>query len=122
MSYIVQLPDNVRLFALNDDHGIEGDFLDWVKEQAEDALKNDQFIVAMTHHPIIPPSPMYELIGKGDMHRNYKEIRKQYADMGIQLMLTGHTHGRPCTLMHGRPCLMIFRSLFPVLGDSDTSI
>ncbi len=35
---------------------------------------------------------MYELIGKGDMHRNYKERRKEYADMGIQLMLTGHTH------------------------------
>ncbi len=92
MSYIVQLPDNVRLFALNDDMGIEGDFLDWVKEQAEDARKSRQFIVAMTHHPIIPPSPMYELIGKGDMHRNYKERRKEYADMGIQLMLTGHTH------------------------------
>jgi len=26
------------------------------------------------------------------MHRNYKDIRKVYADMGIQLMLTGHTH------------------------------
>ncbi len=92
MSFVVQLPDNVRLFALNDDRGIEGEFLDWVKEQAEDARKNGQFIVAMTHHPIIPPSPMYELIGKGDMHRNYKNIRKEYADMGIQLMLTGHTH------------------------------
>ncbi len=92
MSYIVQLPENVRLFALNDDVGIESDFLDWVKEQADDARKNGQFIVAMTHHPIISPSPMYELIGKGDMHRNYKDRRKEYADMGIQLMLTGHTH------------------------------
>lgn len=92
MSFIVQLPDNVRLFALNDDMGIEGEFLDWVRDQAEDARKNGQFIIAMTHHPIIPPSPMYELIGKGDMHRNYKQIRKEYADMGIQLMMTGHTH------------------------------
>ncbi len=92
MSYIVQLPDNIRLFALNDDRGIDGEMYDWVKEQAEDARKNGQFIVAMTHHPIIPPSPMYELIGKGDMHRNYKDRRREYADMGIQLMLTGHTH------------------------------
>ncbi len=92
MSFIVQLPDNIRLFALNDDMGIEGEFLDWVREQADDARKNGQFIIAMTHHPIIPPSPMYELIGKGDMHRNYKQIRKEYADMGIQLMMTGHTH------------------------------
>ena len=92
MSYVVQLPDNVRLFALNDDHGIEDGMYEWVKEQAEDARKNGQFIVAMTHHPIIPPSPMYELIGKGDMHRHYKDRRKEYADMGIQFMLTGHTH------------------------------
>ncbi len=92
MSYIVQLPDNIRLFALNDDKGIENEMYAWVKEQAEDARKNGQFIVAMTHHPIIPPSPMYELIGKGDMHRHYKDRRREYADMGIQLMLTGHTH------------------------------
>ncbi len=92
MSYIIQLPDNVRLFALNDDMGIDGNYYEWLKNQAEDARKNGQFIIAMTHHPIIPPSPMYELIGKGDMHRNYKQRRKEYADMGIQLMLTGHTH------------------------------
>lgn len=92
MSYIVQLPNNIRLFALNDDRGIEDGMYEWVKEQAEDARKNNQFIVAMTHHPIIPPSPMYELIGNGDMHRHYKERRKEYADMGIQFMLTGHTH------------------------------
>ncbi len=92
MSYIVQLSDNVRLFALNDDRGIEGEMYDWVREQAEDARKNGQFIIAMTHHPIIPPSPMYELIGKGDMHRHYKDRRKEYADIGIQLMMTGHTH------------------------------
>ncbi len=92
MSFVAQLPDNVRLFALNDDMGIEDGFLEWVNEQAEDARKNGQFIVAMTHHPIIPPSPMYELIGKGDMHRKYKDRRKEYADMGISLMLTGHTH------------------------------
>ena len=92
MSYVVQLPNNIRLFAINDDCGVEGEMYEWVKEQAEDARKNGQFIVAMTHHPIIPPSPMYELIGKGDMHRNYKDRRKEYADIGIQLMLTGHTH------------------------------
>ena len=92
MSYVVQLPNNIRLFALNDDRGVEDGMYEWVKAQAEDARKNGQFIIAMTHHPIIPPSPMYELIGKGDMHRNYKDRRKEYADMGIQFMLTGHTH------------------------------
>lgn len=92
MSYVAQLPDNIRLFALNDDKGIEDGMYEWVKDQAEDARKNGQFIIAMTHHPIIPPSPMYELIGKGDMHRHYKDRRKEYADMGIQLMMTGHTH------------------------------
>ena len=46
----------------------------------------------MTHHPLIAPSPVYALIGKNDMHGDFDIRREQYADMGIQFMLTGHTH------------------------------
>ena len=46
----------------------------------------------MTHHPLIAPSPVYELIGKGDMFGDYDIRREQFADMGINYMLTGHTH------------------------------
>ncbi len=98
MSYVVQLQEGYRLFAINDDRnltgksGISEDCYKWLSEQAEDARKNGQFILAMTHHPIIAPSPIYALIGKNDMHGDFDVRREQYADMGIQFMLTGHTH------------------------------
>ena len=66
MSYVVQLADGYRLFALNDDRNLSGksgfsdECFEWIKAQAEDARKNDQFILAMTHHPLIAPSPIYE--------------------------------------------------------------
>ncbi len=98
MSYVVQLQEGYRLFAINDDRngtgksGISDDCYKWLCEQAEDARKNGQFILAMTHHPLIAPSPIYALIGKNDMHGDFDIRREQYADMGIQFMLTGHTH------------------------------
>ncbi len=98
MSYIIQLADGYRLFALNDDtnrngkSGFSDECFEWIKEQIADAKANNQFIIAMTHHPLIAPSPMYEIIGKGDMMGDYEFRREQLADLGVQFILTGHTH------------------------------
>ena len=101
MSYVVQLADGYRLFALNDDYnyneeaggsGYSEDCMKWILEQLEDAKKNDQFVIAMTHHPMISPSPFYSIIGSGDMQRNHETTREIFADAGLQVMLTGHTH------------------------------
>ena len=98
MSYVVQLQEGYRLFAINDDcnltgkSGISDDCYAWLCEQVEDAKKNNQFMLMMTHHPLIAPSPVYALIGKNDMHGDFDIRRKQYADLGLQFVLTGHTH------------------------------
>ena len=102
MSYVVQLAPGYRLFALNDDtnykpdgergSGYSDDCMAWIMEQLEDAKKNDQFVIAMTHHPMIAPSPFYAIIGKGDMQRNHETTREIFADAGLCCMLTGHTH------------------------------
>lgn len=98
MSYVVQLNESYRLFALNDDSNLNGksgfsdDCFEWITEQAEKARKDKQFIIAMTHHPLIAPSPIYELIGKGDMLGDYKQRIEQLADIGVQFIFTGHTH------------------------------
>ena len=102
MSYVVQLAPGYRLFALNDDtnykpegergSGFSDDCMQWIMEQLEDAKKNDQFVIAMTHHPMIAPSPFYAIIGKGDMQRNHETTREIFADAGLSCMLTGHTH------------------------------
>lgn len=102
MSYVVQLAPGYRLFALNDDtnykpegqrgSGFSDDCMNWILEQLEDARKNDQYVIAMTHHPMIAPSPFYAIIGKGDMQRNHETTREVFADAGLHCMITGHTH------------------------------
>lgn len=98
MSYVVQLQDNYRLFALNDDSnhkngsGFSDELWDWIEEQIEDAHKNGQFILPMTHHPMISPSPFYKIIGGGNMMGEHEKRRQQFADLGVSYMLTGHTH------------------------------
>ncbi|MCM1544689.1 MAG: metallophosphoesterase, partial [Ruminococcus sp.] len=98
MSYVLQLADGYRLFALNDDKNNEGasgfseDCFEWITEQVEDAKKNNQFIVVMTHHPMISPSPFYKIIAGGNMMGDHERRRNQFADMGIPFVLTGHTH------------------------------
>ena len=102
MCYVVQLAPGYRLFALNDDtnykpegergSGYSDSCMAWIMEQLEDAKKNDQFVVAMTHHPMVSPSPFYSIIGKGDMQRNHETTRQIFADSGLNVMLTGHTH------------------------------
>ena len=102
MSYVVQLAPGYRLFALNDDtnfkpegesgSGFSDDCMAWIMEQLRDAQEHDQYVIAMTHHPMIAPSPFYALIGKGDMQRNHETTREIFADAGLHCMLTGHTH------------------------------
>ena len=98
MSYVVQLCDGYRLFALNDDTNLNGksgfsdECFEWISERVKEAKKENQFIIAMTHHPLIAPSPLYEIIGKGDMLGDYKQRINQLADLGIQFIFTGHTH------------------------------
>ena len=101
MSYVVQLAPGYRLFALNDDYncredeggsGYSYDCMNWIMEQLKDAQDNDQYVIAMTHHPMIAPSPFYAIIGKGDMQRHHEITRETFADAGIHCMLTGHTH------------------------------
>ena len=97
-SYVAQLAPGFRLFAINDDHNDEGasgiatNTMAWIDEQLEDARANGQKVVCMTHHPMISPSPMYSLIGAGDMMHEHVPIRNKFADSGVRFFFTGHTH------------------------------
>ncbi|MCR5483982.1 MAG: metallophosphoesterase [Clostridiales bacterium] len=99
MSYVVQLPENCRLFALNDDNngkgksGFSDDLVKWIAEQADDAHKNGQLIIPMTHHPLIPPNVLYAIFGAHqDMLADHEDRVRELADNGISFILTGHTH------------------------------
>lgn len=97
MCYTVQLEEGYRLLALNDDKGYNhagftDECFEWIKEQVELAKKENQFVIAMTHHPILAPSPLYKLIGAKDMLESGELRAKQFADMGIPCIFTGHSH------------------------------
>lgn len=98
MSYSVKLAQGYRLLAINDDKNLSGksgvsdDCFEWIKQQVEEARAQGEFILSMTHHPLIAPSPIYALIGKNDMFGDFDVRREQFADLGMQFMLTGHTH------------------------------
>jgi len=98
MSYIVQLCDGYRLFALNDDRnhkgasGFSDELWKWIEEQLEDAKKNGQFIVPMTHHPMLSPSPFYTIIGKSNIMGEAEKRIDEFTELGLNYMFTGHTH------------------------------
>ena len=97
-SYVAQLAPGFRLFAINDDKNDDGasgmgaDTLRWIDEQLADAKANGQSVIAMTHHPMVSPSPFYSIIGSGDMMHEHVEIRNHFADSGVSFFFTGHTH------------------------------
>lgn len=98
MSYVVQLCDGYRLFALNDDRnhkgasGFSDDCFQWITEQIKDAQANGQFIIPMTHHPMLSPSPFYTIIGKSNIMGEAEKRIDEFTELGLNYMFTGHTH------------------------------
>ena len=97
-SYVAQLAPGVRLLALNDDGdgrefcGYYEDQMRWILEQIERAKQDGEILFGMTHHPTMPPSPIYPPISKRDMLGNYEETTDRLGDAGLRVMFTGHTH------------------------------
>ena len=64
----------------------------WVKGHTEKAKENGAMVICSTHRPIVPPSPAYEIVGKGHSFPNGEARIKELADMGVQLFFSGHSH------------------------------
>ncbi|MBE6773659.1 MAG: metallophosphoesterase [Ruminococcaceae bacterium] len=98
MSYVVQLCDGYRLFALNDDRnhkgasGFSDDCFEWIEAQIKDAHENGQFIIPMTHHPMLSPSPFYTIIGRSNIMGEAERRIDELTELGVNYMFTGHTH------------------------------
>lgn len=98
MSYVVQLSEGYRLLCLNDDGngrsfcGYYEQTMQWILEQIELAKKDNQFIFAMTHHPVLPPFSLYPLASRRDMLGDFEKTSRIFADSGLRFIFTGHTH------------------------------
>ncbi len=99
LSYVAQLTPGIRLLALNNDgtpdcrETYDEAQLQWIKEQIQDAKKNNQMIFAMNHYPLLPGQPIFSLIGSA-VQKNGSSITTMLADEGVNLVFTGHMHNQ----------------------------
>jgi hypothetical protein len=49
-------------------------------------------MIVMGHHPLLPPSPFYRFYCENQMLGDWEKIAELFADYGVKLMITGHTH------------------------------
>ena len=102
MSYVAQLADGIRLLALNCDgdckdfKGLWDNQMKWALEQIEDAHSTGNYIFAMTHYPLLPFSPIMNLISDSHL-TDWEKRANQFADAGLDLIFTGHMHAQAVT-------------------------
>lgn len=96
-SYVVQLSENVRLLALNDDKnadnhaGFTDEHFDWIEEQIKKAKEDNCLIIGMEHHLLTPHiSPL--ITGGGTCVANREYVASRLADAGLRYMFVGHSH------------------------------
>lgn len=102
MSYVAQIADGIRLLALNCDgdckdfKGLWDDQMEWALDEIKKAHSQGQYIFAMTHYPLLPFSPVMNLIGDAKL-TDWEKRANQFADAGLDLIFTGHMHAQAVT-------------------------
>ncbi len=102
MSYVVQLQEGYRLLALNCDgdckdfKGLWDDQIEWALNEIKKAHEAGEYISAMTHYPLLPFSPVMNLIGDAKL-TDWEKLANKFADAGLSLIFTGHMHAQSLT-------------------------
>ncbi len=95
LSYVASLVPGYRLLAINDDcygsDDYDDEHLAWILQQIDEAKSSGDYIFAITHHPVLPPSPAFPLFSGRDM-RSYGNKAAILADAGLEFIFTGHAH------------------------------
>lgn len=96
-TYIAEILPQLRYIALGYDMTDSGpafsdELMEWISVQAEKAKKDGCTVICGVHLPLVTPSPIYDILGKGNTFVNGEQIAKRFADMGINFCFTGHTH------------------------------
>ncbi len=64
----------------------------WVKNHTDKIKEKGGVVICGTHWPVVSPSPAYDVLGKGNTFVCGEKRMKEFADMGIRLFFSGHTH------------------------------
>jgi 3',5'-cyclic AMP phosphodiesterase CpdA len=95
-SYVVELSDNVRLLALNDDKneynhaGFTEEHFQWIENQIQKAYDDNCLIIGMEHHLLMPH--INSLITGGACVANREYVASRLADAGLKYIFVGHSH------------------------------
>lgn len=96
-SYIAQITDGVRMLAVNCDGEniakgtVDEELMAWAQVQLDKAKADNCSVFAISHYPIIPSVPVFDLVGDAKL-RNWRAFASFLADNGVELALTGHMH------------------------------
>ncbi len=96
-SYTVDVGENVRILALNDDQngqgraGFKEDHFQWIESQIKKAKSDGKIMIGMEHHLLI--AHVHPLItGGGTCVGNREYVASRLADAGLKFMFVGHSH------------------------------
>ncbi len=96
-SYVVDLSEEVRLLAINDDQNGKGQagysdaHFDWIEKQIKQAQADGKTLLAMEHHLIMPHvHPMISAFGMCVGER--EKTASRLADAGLRYIFVGHSH------------------------------
>lgn len=96
-SYTVDIGENVRILALNDDQNGKGragfteDHFKWIEEQIKKAHEDGKIMIGMEHHLLIAHVHPF-ITGGGTCVGDREEVASRLADAGLRYMFVGHSH------------------------------
>ncbi|MBQ1996807.1 MAG: metallophosphoesterase, partial [Clostridia bacterium] len=96
-SYMAEIADGVRMLAIHCDSknqpkgAMDDRLMAWAKEQLDKAKEDGCSVFAICHYPIIPPVPVFDLVGDAKI-KDWRKVASFLADNGVELVLTGHMH------------------------------
>ncbi len=100
-TYIAEIQPGLRYIAMGydltanegkHDPKFSENLMNWVENQIKKAQNEGCYVICGTHWPVILPSPVYAVLGKGNFFVNGEECMKRLADLGVKLFFSGHTH------------------------------
>ncbi|MBQ4625927.1 MAG: metallophosphoesterase, partial [Clostridia bacterium] len=93
LSYVAEIEKDVRLLAINCDSegnpkgAVDERLSEWIKLQLDDAKAAGSSVIAICHYPIIPPVPVFDLVGDAKI-KDWRKVASLLADNGVGLVLT----------------------------------
>lgn len=96
-SYVAEICEGLRLLAINCDGDgnpkgeVDERLTEWMRIQLDDAKNSGCEVIAICHYPVIPPVPVFDLVGDAKL-KNWRATASFLADNGVKLVMTGHMH------------------------------